>query len=145
MAQKDNVKIAKQAIAAINAHDIDGYLKFVDDSFVGESETVPGPIHGHSGLRQMLTMMFQAFPDFHIEIEEILATGDHVINRVIASGTHKGTFVGIAPTNKKVSWHACNFLQVRNGKVFRSRIYADNLSLMRQLGALPMPRATTAG
>jgi len=145
MAEKENIQFAKEAIAAINAHDITSYLKYVDESYIGESETVPGPIHGHAGLRQMLTTMFQAFPDFHLEVEEIIASGNQVVNRVIVSGTHKGDFAGIAPTNKKAKWHACNVLELRNGKAIRSRIYADNVSLMRQLGALPMPKATTAG
>jgi steroid delta-isomerase-like uncharacterized protein len=145
MAEKDNLQHAKEAIAAINAHDINTYLKHIDESYVGESETVPGPIHGHAGVRQMLTTMFQAFPDFHLEVEEIIASGDHVVNRVVVSGTHKGDFAGIAPTNKKATWHACNVVEIRNGKAIRSRIYADNLSLMRQLGVLPMPKASTAG
>jgi steroid delta-isomerase-like uncharacterized protein len=144
MAEKDNLQHAKEAIAAINAHDIDGYLKHVDNAYVGESETM-GTVHGHSGLRQMLTTMFQAFPDFHLEIQELIGSDAHVISRVIASGTHKGNFAGVAPTNKKVSWHSCNVVEVRNGKAIRSRIYGDNISLMRQLGALPMPTATTAG
>lgn len=144
MAEKDNLQLAKEAMAAINAHDIESYLKYVDESYVGESETT-GLIHGREGARQMLTTMFQAFPDFHLEIEQLIASGDHVVTRVIVTGTHKGSFAGIAPTNKKVSWRSCNVLELRNGKAIRSRIYADNVSLFRQLGVLPVPKATTAG
>jgi steroid delta-isomerase-like uncharacterized protein len=93
----------------------------------------------------MMTTMFQTFPDLHIEIEQIIASGDHIVSRVTLTGTYKGTFAGVPATNKKVSWHSCNVVEVKNGKVIRSRIYADNLSLMRQLGVLPMPKATTAG
>lgn len=145
MAEKDNIRVATEAVAAINAHDINRYLEYVDESYVGESETFPGPIHGHAGLRQMLTTMFQAFPDLHLEVEEMIAGGNHVINRVIVSGTQKGDFAGVAPTNKKAKWHACNVVELRNGKAIRSRIYADNVSLLRQLGVLPVPKATTAG
>jgi predicted ester cyclase len=93
----------------------------------------------------MLTMMFQAFPDAHLEIEELIASGDHVVSRVVVTGTHKGAFAGIAPMNKKVSWHSCNVVEVKNGKAIRSRIYADHVSLFRQLGVIPMPKTTTAG
>ena len=144
MTEKDHVQLANQALAAINAHDIDGYLKLVDESFVGESETL-GTIHGHAGLRQMLTTMFQAFPDLHIKAEEIIATGNHVISRAVLTGTHKDTFAGVPATNKKATWHSCNIVEVKNGKAVRSRIYADNVSLLRQLGALQVPKATTAG
>jgi steroid delta-isomerase-like uncharacterized protein len=142
MAEKENLQLAKEAMDAINAHDIDSYLKNIHDSYVGESETLPAPIHGREGARQALTTMFQAFPDVHIKIEELIASGDHIVSRVIVSGTHKGTFAGIAATNKHVSWHSCNVVQVKDGKVIRSRIYSDNISLMRQLGVLPMSKAT---
>jgi steroid delta-isomerase-like uncharacterized protein len=143
MTEKDNIQLAKQAIAAINAHDIESYLKHLDESYAGESETL-GSVHGREGARQMLMTMFQAFPDIHLEIEQILASGDHVVSRVIASGTHKGNFAGVAPTNKKVSFHSCNVVEVRKGKVISSRLYSDNVSLFRQLGVLPAQKATTA-
>ena len=143
MAEKENIQTAKEALAAFNAHDIEGYLRHVDNSYVGESETM-GKVHGHQGLRQMLTTMFQAFPDLHIEVEDLIASGDHVVSRAVLTGTHKGSFAGVPATNKKVSWHGCNVVEVKNGKAIRSRMYADNLSLMRQLGAIPMPKSTTA-
>jgi steroid delta-isomerase-like uncharacterized protein len=144
MAEKDNRDFARQAIAAINAHNIESYLQHIDDSYVAESETLPGPVHGREGARQMLQTMFQAFPDLHLEVEQLLASGDHVISRVLLTGTQKGNFAGIAPTNKKVSWHACNFVELKNGKAIKSRIYADNVSLFRQLGVIATPKATSA-
>ena len=144
MTEKENVQLANQAFAALNAHDIDGYLKLIDESYVGESETL-GTVHGRAGVRQTLTTMFQAFPDLQIQTEELIATSDHIIGRSVLTGTHNGTFAGVAATGKKVSWHSCNVVEIKNGKAIRSRIYADNVSLLRQLGVLPMPKATTAG
>jgi predicted ester cyclase len=54
-------------------------------------------------------------------------------------GTHKGSFRGIAPTNKGVSWRSCNVVEIRNGKAIR------NASLLQQLGVLALPKATVAG
>jgi steroid delta-isomerase-like uncharacterized protein len=145
MADKDNIQFAEQAIAAINARDIDRYLQRIDESYVGESEIAPGPIRGHQGVRQMMEMQLKAFPDLHIDIEQILPSGDHVVVRARLTGTHKGNFAGIAPTNKSVTWRACNIVEVRNGKAVRSRIYADNATLFEQLGVLSIPRAKAAG
>jgi steroid delta-isomerase-like uncharacterized protein len=140
MNEQDHVKLAKAALAAINAHDIDAYLKNIDDEYVGESETL-GKVHGRDGARQMMTTMFQAFPDLHIEAEQIITSGNFVISRAVVTGTHKGTFAGAPATNKKVTWHSCNVVEVKNGKAISSRLYADNVSLMRQLGVLPVPKA----
>jgi hypothetical protein len=54
MSEQDNLQLANEAIAAINAHDIDGYVKLLDDSYVGESEII-GTIHGRDGARQLWT------------------------------------------------------------------------------------------
>src|SRR5581483_862174 len=115
-----------------------------DDSYVGESELAPGPIRGPQAARQMLETQLKAFPDLRIEIEQMIASGDQVVVRARVSGTHKGSLLGIAPTNKSVSWRACNIVELRNGKVIRSRIYADNASLFEQLGALSLARAKAA-
>ena len=100
---------------------------------------------GPQGARQMIETQLKAFPDLHIDIEQILASGDHVVVRARLTGTHKGNFAGIAPTNKSVTWRACNIVEVRNGKAIRSRIYADNATLLEQLGVLSLPRAKAAG
>jgi hypothetical protein len=46
MAEKDNIQLAEKQAAALNARDLDQYLSRIDDSYVGESETAPGPIRG---------------------------------------------------------------------------------------------------
>jgi|HubBroStandDraft_6_1064221.scaffolds.fasta_scaffold199956_3 steroid delta-isomerase-like uncharacterized protein len=145
MAAKDNVQIARNAIAAVNAHDIEGYLQYIDDSYIGESETAPGPIHGRDGARQTMQTLFQAFPDLHYEIENLMTSGEHVIVQSHLTGTHKGAFAGIAATNKKASWRNCTVVELKNGKAIRTRVYSDNVTLFRQLGILAAPKATTAG
>jgi steroid delta-isomerase-like uncharacterized protein len=143
MSEKDNLQLAREAVAAINAHDIDSYVNLLDDSFVGESETI-GTIHGRDGARQLWQTLFQAFPDLKYETEQIIASGDHVVVRSTLTATHQGSFAGIAPTNKKVSWGSCVIAEIRNGKAIRTRTYADNVSLFRQLGVLSMPKTATA-
>src|SRR6266853_4258676 len=130
MAEKDNIQLAENQIAALNSRDLDQYLSRIDDSYVGESETAPGPIRGRDGVRKNLEMLFAAFPDLRLEIEQILASGDHVVVRMGITATHKGTFAGIAATNKRVSFHARNVVELRNGKAVRGRLsYGDNATL----------------
>jgi predicted ester cyclase len=75
----------------------------------------------------------------------MIASGDTVVTRAQLTGTHQGNFAGIAPTNKTVSWGGCNVTEFRDGKVVRSRVYADNASVFRQLGALSIPKVAAAG
>jgi len=144
LAEEGNIEYAKQQIAALDAHDIESYLSRIDDSYVGHSETASGPIRGREGVRQNLQMLLTAFPDLHIEVEQIIASGDSVVVRTRATGTHKGNFAGIPPTNKSIEVHGCNVIELRNGKAIKGRLYSDNASLFQQLGLLSLPKATAA-
>jgi steroid delta-isomerase-like uncharacterized protein len=145
MAEKDNILFSEQQIAALNSRDLDRYLSRIDDSYIGQSETAPGPIRGREGVRQNLEGLLMAFPDLRIEIEQIIASGDSVATRIHATGTHEGSFAGIAPTGKSISMQACNVVEIRNGKAVRGRLYADNVTLFQQLGVFALPKATSAG
>ena len=144
MAEKDNIRYAEQQIAALNARDLDGYLSRIDDSYVGQSETAPGPIRGREGVRQNIEMLLTAFPDLRVEAEQIIASGDFVVMRIRATGTHKGNFAGIAPTSKSIVVQGCSVTELRNGKAIQARLYGDNISLFQQLGVLALPKATGA-
>jgi steroid delta-isomerase-like uncharacterized protein len=145
MAEKDNILYSEQQIAALNSRDLDRYLSRIDDSYEGQSETAPGPIRGREGVRQNLEGLIKAFPDLRIEVEQILASGDSVVTRMRATGTHQGSFGGIAPTGKSISMQACSVVEIRNGKAVRGRLYADNATLFQQLGVLSLPKAMSAG
>ena len=145
MAEKDNILFSEQQIAALNSRDLDRYLSRIDDSYIGQSETAPGPIRGRAGVRQNLEGLIKAFPDLRIEIEQILASGDSVVTRMHATGTHEGSFAGIAPTGRSISMQACSVVEIRNGKAVRGRLYADNATLFQQLGVLSLPKAVSAG
>jgi steroid delta-isomerase-like uncharacterized protein len=145
MAENDNIEYVKKQIAALNARDLEGYLTRIDESYVGQSETAPGPIQGREGVRQNLEGILRAFPDLRIDVEQIIASGDSVVARIRMTATHKGSFAGIAPTNKSIVLEACNVVEIRSGKAVHGRLYADNATLFQQLGALSLPRATAAG
>jgi len=145
MSEQENIEISKKQIAALNARKIDEFLSRIDESYVGESESPLSPIRGRDGVRKSLEMLFAAFPDIRIEVEQILASGDFVVARLGVTGTHRGNYLGIAATNKRVNYHACNVVELRNGKAIRSRLYADNATLFQQLGVLSLPKAAAAG
>ena len=144
MSEQENTQFAQQAITAINERNLDRYLQMLDDSFIMENEMLPTPLKGREATRQFFESYFKGVPDFHLEIEQIIASGDYVVTRTHMTGTHKGTLLGIPATNKKIDTHACNVVQLRNGKAVRSRLYADNATLFQQLGLLTLPKAMAA-
>ena len=90
-----------------------------------------------NGHKQFLTTLFNAFPDIHFAIEDILAKGNKVAFRLALTGTHKGVFQGIPPTGNKISFGGTGIATIVDSKVEENRAHADIMGLMQQLGAVP--------
>jgi predicted ester cyclase len=96
-------------------------------------------------VKQLYASFWRAFPDLSAKIEEIVAEGDKVAIRVINTGTHKGEFQGIAPTNKRVSFGGRDFVTLRDGKIIEQWTGADMIELMQQIGAISgTPRSSAS-
>jgi predicted ester cyclase len=95
----------------------------------------------HPGLQQILQrhpMMRAAFPDLRHSIDEQIAEGDTVATRVTMTGTHLGSFMGVAPTKKVMSWNVLLMDRVVDGRIVLH--HANNSwVLLGQLGLLPQP------
>jgi predicted ester cyclase len=68
-------------------------------------------------------------------VEDIFSEGNMVAARVAFSGTHRGEFQGIAPTNKQVAFTSIEVNRVVGGKVEEHWVELDLLGLRQQLGA----------
>jgi predicted ester cyclase len=77
-----------------------------------------------------------AFPDVQFAIEDLLGDGDKVVIRNSFGGTHRGPFMGIAPTGRRVSQEQIHIVRVASGQIVEHWAVRDDLSLMRQLGAV---------
>ena len=66
-----------------------------------------------------------------------MAEGSTVAGRFKCSGTHRGEFLGEAPTGKRIEVDEVFFLQVEGGTFVDFWALEDSLNRMRQLGLLP--------
>ncbi len=74
-----------------------------------------------------------AFPDFRLSIDEQIAEGDKVVNRVTLHGTHQREFRDMAPTGKEIEVKAATIFRFsEEGKVVETWDYFDQLRLVRQ-------------
>ena len=137
MSEQDNMKHARQVIDAWNSHDVERFVKLLDEKPVIESDTLSHTVTGKDAARQFYLGYVTAFPDLHFEIDQMLATGEYVVTRWTAKGTHRGDLMGLPPTSRSVVTHGCNVAEYRNGKAVHDHIYWDSGSLLRQLGVLP--------
>jgi steroid delta-isomerase-like uncharacterized protein len=89
-----------------------------------------------------MQMYITAFPDLHFRIDQLHASGDHVVTQYTATGTHNGDLMGIPPTRRQAEVHGCTVAEIRNGKVVRSCVYWDTGHLLRQLTVPRFARGT---
>src|SRR5687767_8973977 len=88
-------------------------------------------------VKRLFTEFYTAFPDWREEIVELVAEGNTVAGRFKCSGTHRGEFLGEAPTGKRMEVDEVFFLRVEEGKFVYFWGLEDSLGRMRQLGLLP--------
>lgn len=96
------------------------------------------------GFKEDIHGLRAAFPDLKLTIEEIIAEGDKVWARMTARGTHRGQFMGLAPTGKSFAITVIDICRFENGKIVEHWGVPDRFHLMAQLGALPRPAQRTA-
>lgn len=115
-----------------------------DDSVIDElvaSEYVnhdfPTPTRGAEGFKMIVGTFRAAFPGIHVQIEDEFGDGDRVGARGMFTGTHRGEFMGVAPTGKDVSIKYLDLWRVEGGKFVENWVQMDMMRLMQQLGALP--------
>lgn len=62
---------------------------------------------------------------------------DLVVTRFTATGTHKGEFQGISPTNKKVRITGIVINRIEGNKIVERWTEIDALGILAQLGVVP--------
>jgi len=82
----------------------------------------------------------KAFPDLHLSIDELYAVGDSAIVRGIGTGTHQGEFQGIRATGNAIAYGNIIIMRLKDGKIVETRVEADVLGLMQQLGMELRPK-----
>jgi predicted ester cyclase len=138
MSEENKTLIRRYIEEVINAHNPDAADKFVVPDYIEHDMMPPGTPPGLEGLKESLHAGFQAFPDVKATEEWIVAERDMVAIHVTYSGTHKGEFIGIAPTGKAVTWTDTHSFRIFGGKVVEYWTNGHSwLSMAQQLGAIP--------
>jgi C-1 hydroxylase len=93
-------------------------------------------LRGAEGYKQFETAFFNGFPDWIETIEDIIAEGDKVWVRFTGTGTHKGEWLGLPPTGKKMTLKAVQIWRIIDGKVVAKESIGDLLDVFKQLGVI---------
>ncbi len=79
-----------------------GDTDLVDEVFASDyvGHTPQQEIEGSEGLKVFVRQMHEAFPDFSLTYDPVVASEDHVAVMVTVRGTHEGSMAGMEPTGR---------------------------------------------
>jgi len=119
--------------------DLGAVDRYLDPTFVNHDPPFPGAPDGPEGMRQAAAMFRQAVPDWHSNVEQLVAESDIVVERFTARGTHRGDLMGAEPTGREITLAGINVFRVDGDRIVERWGRLDELGLLRQLG----PRDST--
>ena len=86
---------------------------------------------------QFLQATHAAFPDWRVEILQLVAEDDFAALRWRGVVTHLGPFHGIPATGRRIAVSGINMYRLAGGQVAQEWEQMDSLGMIDQLGLLP--------
>ncbi len=117
--------------------DLEAVDRYLDPAFVNHDPPYPGAPDGPEGMRQAAAMFRRAAPDWHSDVEQLVAESDIVVERFTASGTLRGELMGVQPTGQQIALAGVNIFRIDGDRIVERWGRLDELGLLRQLGVAP--------
>ena len=125
-----------------------GDAKAAAAAFSADAKNFGRPV-GRQGIEDRLVDIFTTFPDWHMELVDIVASGDDVIVRARVTGTHRGVSkmplngmpVGAAATGKRFEVSHMHWQTLKGGQIVEHYAHLDDLGMLKQLGLLSVAAA----
>jgi predicted ester cyclase len=137
MSTEDNKALVRRVYEEVaNQRNLAAVDQLAALNFVGHFTSFP-PLQGAEGLKQAISTVLTAFPDFHFTIDDMIAEGDEVAVRLTIRGRQSGPMMGIPPTSKQITISALHIYRVAGGKIVEGWVNSDDLGMMQQLGVIP--------
>lgn len=117
-----------------NDRDVDG----IDEIYAADAVFYDafGERHDRDSWKEYVEMLHEAFPDFHVEIAEMISEGSTVFSRYTFGGTMEGEYRGFEPTGKSFELHGLISYRVEDGKITEVWNAANAMAMAQQLGLL---------
>ena len=135
MTLDESKKLLEDMYDALNAQDLEAQHKYWHDNMVWHGPPGFGDIHGIDNFKyKVLKPFYEAFPDDHVKNDIVVAEGEWISATGFLTGTHKGVYLDIEPTNKAIKMQFSDFWLVKNGKFSENFVMVDNYSVLKQMG-----------
>ncbi|MGC1784789.1 MAG: ester cyclase [Acidobacteriaceae bacterium] len=134
MSREENIAVQKNMGQAINSGNLE-MLKLAFDRNVKDHDPASDQAPGPEGFVEFFRTLRTAFPDLRVAVDHMVADDNNVAMAYTMTGTHKGNFLGIAPTDKKIHARGMQIARFERGKIVERWGSSDELGILKQLGA----------
>lgn len=137
---ESNKAAVRQMLQEISQGNIGGFIQALSADYVRHCQAMPPgleELHGREAMEQWLKANQATFPDYHEEIEFLIAEGDFVAWRSIGTGTQRGTLGPFPATGKRMEIIIIGMHRFDGDKVAETWTSWDNVAALMQLGLLP--------
>ena len=130
---KTNLEAQGRMGEIVGSGDYDRLTEVLADGLV-DHDPAPDQSAGPKGIGEFWTTFKQAFPDVALEPVQVVATDEFVTAVLQVTGTHRGEFLGHAPTGKSFSVRGIQVGKFVDGKMTDRWGATDTLGILQQLG-----------
>jgi steroid delta-isomerase-like uncharacterized protein len=131
-----NVDLRRIAEDYVRLWDVSAPHGLADELFheqVIDHNLQPDQGPGLAGVKQVIALYHNVFPDLTLTCDDIVPAGDKVALRWTATGTHEGDQLGVPATHKKVTLTGIDILRVADGRITERWGEANGLEMMQQI------------
>ena len=133
----------RKAIETLYKSFSEGDPALLDVAVTPDWQDIPLAPHqapGREGMKPLILGFQAAFPDAKVTVHEMIGGNGRAAVRAEITGTHKGEWFGIAPTNKAFRMPIHEFHAIENGRLTHTWHLVDWFGWLYQVGAWPMKK-----
>jgi steroid delta-isomerase-like uncharacterized protein len=132
---RSTADVVRDVFAAVAERDVDRLVARFSPRCVFEDVAAGTSARGRRQFQTYMEDLWTSLPDFHVERCELVADEKTVAAQLLLGGTHRGSFLSVAPTQRTIFWRAAAFYRVdrRHGMVTRESYYYDLAGLTATL------------
>lgn len=132
MSSEANKAVARRYFKAYETGDIDAVMEFISPTYFLHSGGGGEPMNSEERKRDE-TVFFSAFSNIQVVVEDQIAEGDKVANRITMHCTHTGEYQRIPASGKRINITYVDIVLIKSGKIVEEWVEFDLMSILRQI------------
>ena len=126
--------LMQSALDSLCAVDLDGAARIFSEDCSCELASRNAKTYSkRAGQKALWSQVQMAFPDAHIHTKQVLESPGFWVLEAVISGTHQGTFMGQAATQRLVGCQSAVFCWIEDQKIKRAFVVGNPDTVIRQM------------